>query len=139
MTIVSDILEVIDDYLSLRDELGAVKHPIYILTRKWGQEKGTGSPVDTKLHILPTPQLVDLTHSLRLKEGGLVKQGDLILKMISKKTYPNETDINCSVSDNVTEKWYLINGWTYEVISVTQDYVWWNVQIRKTIKNRVSI
>ena len=137
MSIVSDILENIDSYLGLRDELGAIKEPIYILQRKWDSEKGLGLPVDTQAQILPTPQLVDLSHSLKLTEGGTVKQGDIILKMISKKSYPLESDVNCYVDDEVTEKWYLIKGETYEVISVTQDYVWWNVHLRKTIKNKL--
>lgn len=138
MSIVDDILENVDEYLGLRDELGAVKEPIYILTRTWEAEKGNGSPVDTFAQILPTPWLVDFTHSLRLREGGTIKQGDILLKMISKATYDEESDIDCSSSDKKVEKWYWIKGRTYEVISVTQDYAWWNVQIRKTIKNIIT-
>jgi hypothetical protein len=137
MSIVSDILENIDSYLGLRDELGAIKEPIYILTRVWSTEKGQGSPVDTQARILPTPQLVDLSHSMKLREGGVIKQGDILLKMISKKSYPLEADINCEVSGELTEKWYLIKGETYEVVSITQDYVWWNVLLRKTVKNKL--
>lgn len=137
MSIVNDILQNIDSYLGLRDELGAIKEPIYILTRTWESEKGLGLPVDLQVPVFPTPQLVDLTHSLRLREGGTIKQGDILLKMISKKTYPDEDMINLSVRDELTEKWYVIKGYTYEVISLTQDYVWWNVQLRKTSKNRL--
>jgi hypothetical protein len=138
MSIIDDLLPDLDDVLGLRDEIGAVKEPIYILTRTWDAEKGKGSPVDTFAQILPTPYLVDLSHSINLKEGGSVKQGDLLLKMISKASYPEESDVDCSSSDRKIEKWYWINGRTYEVISVKQDYVTWAVQIRKTIKNIIT-
>lgn len=133
MGIVDDVLSISNDILGLRDELGAIKHHIFILERKWTEERGKGKFTDTKTQILPTPYLVDYSHDLRLKESGLIKQGDLILKMISKKTYKKD-QIDCSVLDNKTEKYYLIENNLYEVVGITEDYVTYNVQIRKTIK-----
>lgn len=139
MSIVSDILQNVDSYLGLRDELGAIKEPIFILTRSWAAEKGKGIPVDTKAQILPTPYLIDLSLSYRNREAGLDKQGDFLLKMISKNSYPLVTDVDCTVGESdVIEKWYLIAGYTYEVVKVTQDYVWWNVVLKKTIKNKIT-
>lgn len=138
MSIVSDIEENINDYLGLRDELGAIKESIFILTRTWDAEKGKGLPADEKVQVLPTPQLVDLTMSYRNREAGSDKQADVMLKMISKKTYPERQCIDCSTTDESIEKWYLIDGFTYEVVSVTQDYVWWNVYLKKTVKNKID-
>lgn len=134
MSIVEDVLSITDDILGLRDELGAIKEPVYLLTRKWTEKKGVGLYSDMTETIFPTPYLVDYSHKLSVKEGGAIRQGDIILKHISKQRYPKEELIDCSVSDEKTEKWYKIGNRLYEVISVTQDYVYWNVQLRKTIK-----
>jgi len=139
-SIVNDILSITDEILGLRDDLGAIKHHVFIITRTWsGVEIGDGTPNDSNVQILPTPYLVDYSHSLRIREGGKIKEGDIILKMVSKQSYPDENTINCKVNDKKTEKYYYINGFLYEVISITSDYVYWNVQIRKTSKQTVYL
>jgi len=139
MGIVDDILSVTNDILGLRDDLGAIKHPIYILTRVWsGSERGSGTPSDSVTQLLPTPYLVDLSHNMNLREGGTLKQGDLLLKMISKKTY-QESQIDCSTGDSLTEKWYYVKGLLYEVVSVTEEYVYFNVQVRKATKQNIYL
>lgn len=138
--IVNDILSCADDILGIRDDIGATKHPIYILTRVWsGDEIGSGTAVDTKVQMLPTPYLVDFSHSLRLREGGKIKEGDILLKTVSKQSYPTENLIDCSVSNKKTEKFYFINGFLYQVISVTSSYVTWAVHIRKTNKQKTYL
>ena len=133
--IVSDILSCTDEILGLRDDLGAIKHLVYILTRTWsGTELGNGTATDSIEQILPTPYLVDYSHSLKIREGGKIKEGDIVLKMLSKQTYTDENMIDCSVDNKTTEKYYYINGRLYTVISVTSDYVYWNVHIRKAAK-----
>lgn len=137
MGIVDDILSVTNDILGLRDHLGAIKYPIYILTRVWsGNERGSGTPTDYVTQVLPTPYLVDLSHSINLREGGSLKQGDLLIKMISKQTY-TEDQIDCTVPDKKTERWYFIKDLLYEVISVKEDYVYFNVQVRKATKQKL--
>lgn len=138
--IVEDLIGCTDDILGLRDELGAIKHEIYILTRNWtGEELGAGTPSDSISKILPTPYLVDYSHSLRLREGGNIREGDILLKTISKQSYPNESDIDCSVDDKKTEKYYYINGRLYNVISTTSHYVYWNVLVRKAAKQKTYL
>lgn len=134
MSIVDDILSITDDILGIRDDIGAIKEPVHILTRVWEEKKGIGAFKDSLVQITPTPYLVDYSHKLSVTEAGSVRQGDIILKHISKNKYKTENLIDCSVTDDLTEKWYKIGNRLYEVISVTQDYVYWNVQIRKTIK-----
>jgi len=137
--IVDDILECTDDILGLRDDLGVIKDLVYILTRVWPGKKGVGNPVDSLAPILPTPYLVDLSHSLRLREGGLIKQGDILVKHISKQSYATEDLIDCTVEDDKTEKFYYFGGRLYSVISVEKEYVYWNVQVRKTSKTKVYL
>lgn len=138
--IVNDILGCTDDILGLRDDLGAIKHKVYILTRTWtGRELGSGTPKDEIVQILPTPHLVDYSHSLRIREGGNIREGDILVKSLSKQTYTEESMIDCSVPNKKTEKYYYINGRLYNVISVTSKYVTWNVQVRKAAKQKVYL
>lgn len=139
-SIVDDIKSCTDDILGIRDDLGALKHPIYILTRTWsGQEIGDGTAVDTTAQILPTPYLVDYSHSIKIREGGAIREGDILLKMISKQSYPNESDIDCTTATTKIEKFYYIDGKMYEVISVTSEYVYWNVHLRRTAKQKTYL
>lgn len=139
MSLVDDIRADADDILSLRDQIGAVKKPVYLLARVWGSAKGVGSPVDTFTQILPSPRIVEYSQDFRIREGGMIKQGDFMLKGISQESYPTEEHVNCTVNSALLEKWYCIDGWLYEVVSVNRKYVTWNVLIRKTSKNRVTI
>lgn len=135
MSIVSDVLSITDDILGLRDDIGAIKHHVYLFTRTWSVTKGVGTPVDTEVQVLPTPFLQDYSQDLRAREGGSVRQGDIIVKHISKQSYPTEDLIDCSVANSTTtERYYKINNRLYEVVNVKEDYVYWNVQVRKTIK-----
>lgn len=137
--LVDDILAVVDDILGIRDEIGAIKHPIYILTRVWPGQKGVGVPVDSTEQVLPTPNLVNFSLNQDPNEAGKIPQGQILLKMISKNKY-TKNQINGTV-DNPTlkERWYYINGELYEVVNVTEDYVYWNVLLKKTIKTKVYL
>ena len=122
----------INPILGVRDLLGAEKHKQYIMTRTWsGSKPGDGTAVDTKVLIDPSPAIVDLSHDKRVLEGGNFKRGDLLLKMVSKQTFPNESQVDGSNPAKNIEVFYLINNRVYTVISVVEDYIWWNVQIRK--------
>lgn len=138
--IVNDILGCTDEILGLRDELGATKHKVYILTRTWtGSEPGDGAAQDSITQVLPTPYLVDYSHSLRLREGGKIREGDILLKHLSKETYTEESMIDCSVESRNVEKYYYINGRLYTVISITSHYVYWNVLVRKASRQKVYL
>jgi hypothetical protein len=137
--LVQDILEIVDDILGIRDELGALKHPIYILTRNWEGQKGLGTPTDTIEQVLPTPNLVNFSLEQDPNEVGKVAQGQILLKMISKNKY-TEKQINGSVDNPESQdRWYYINGQLYEVVSVTEEYVYFNVLLKKTVKNKVYL
>lgn len=135
MSIIDDVRSVTDEILGVRDEIGAVKRPVYILTRTWsGDEIGEGTAVDVAVQILPSPYVTDFKHDLRVREGGNIKQGDQLVKSISQESYPNESDVDCTVNAGNVEKWYYFDGSLYEVVSVRLRYVTWDVHVRKTAK-----
>lgn len=138
--LVNDILGCTDEILSIRDDLGAKKYQVSILTRVWsGTELGDGTPVDSVEKIYPSPYIVDYSQSLRLSEGGNVKEGDILLKNISRQSYANESDLDCSTNNKNIEKFYFINNRLYNVVSITRHYVYWNVMVRQTNKKKIYL
>lgn len=124
----------IDSILEVGDTMGANLHDVFLLTRTWsGAFVGDGSATDVSVQVKPTPQIVDFSHDLRLKEGGAVKAGDLILKNISKTKFPLEDSINGSFGTNSDkiERFYRINSNDYQVINVKENLLTWDVQLRK--------
>jgi hypothetical protein len=128
----------IDGILGVRDCIGAALHPVYIVTREWsGEQPGDGNSSETEEQILPTPEIKDYGHDLRLTEGGAIRQGDIILRNISKNQYPNESDLDCSTDGKRNiEKYYLINDRYYTVIHIKEDYLVWHVHLRKRNEER---
>lgn len=129
---ITDIQEVFDDAVQIRNEIGAILDEIYIVTRTWsGDQPGNGTAIESKVIIFPAPWIIDLSQDLRLKEGGVIHQGDILLKQISRKRYPLETDINCTSTNPKIEKFIELGGYLYQVISVKKTYADWNIQIRR--------
>jgi hypothetical protein len=130
--IVKSLIKGVNSVLSVREQIGAIKEPVSIVTRTWtGKAIGDGDFTDTEELINPQPGIKDLSHNLRLSEGGAIKQGDLIINCISKKTYPTEDLINGKSEWPTIEKFYKVGDSLYNVISVVQKYLTWNVQIRR--------
>ncbi len=131
-TLIDSLLPNVDDLLGVRDSIGAVLRTVFILTRTWsGKKPGEGVATDTKVQLLPTPDLKDYSHNIRLQEGGSVRQGDIFVRGLSKHKYPKETDIDCSTHSHSVEKFYLIADRLYTVIIVKENYLTWDVQTRK--------
>lgn len=139
--IVEELIGCTDEILGLRDEIGATKSKVHILTRVWsGVEVGDGTPSDTIEQILPTPYIVDLSYNSRLREGGAVKEGDVMLNHISKQSYKDEDFLRLKNLDcKKTEKFYYLDGKLYNVIHVKSDYVYWNVHVRLTSRQKVYL
>ncbi len=129
--IIDSLLPVADDVLSLRDTLGAVIDKVFFVTRTWsGDEVGTGTPVDTLEQLLPSPCLKRYDWDLRLREGGNVKAGDILLKGISLNKY-TEADLDGTSPAANIEKLFLVGDKIYTVINLHKRYVTWEVLVRK--------
>lgn len=127
MSIVDDIPT--NDILGIRDDIGAALKPVYLVTRTWsGGEPGDGTKADVVVQILPTPRVVEFKHDIRILQGGLFQEGDVLLKGISKETFPTEDLVDGSTSAQNIEKFYRIgNTELYRVKSVVEKFVTWNV------------
>jgi hypothetical protein len=133
--IVDDLRSSVNDILGLRDSLGVGLKKVYLVTRTWsGSELGEGTKTVTKKQLLPSPRVVEFMDEFKIKDGGAVQQGDLLLKMISKQSYPLRSDIDCTTSSENVEKFYEVGGTLYRVIMVREKHVVWDVQLRRDSK-----
>lgn len=132
MGLIDDLTLVADDILGIRDSIGAAIHNVYIVTRTWsGSEPGDGTPTDVVAQMLPTPALVDLSHKFVLQEPGRYKQGDIMLKGISKQSYGTEDIVRLKSASKAVEKFYRINSQLYVVVNVRESYITWDVHVRR--------
>lgn len=128
--VIASLLPSVDAILGIRDSIGAVIDTVYLYTRTWsGSTVGAGTPTDTKTQMLPSPCLKNYAQDLRLKEGGEVKAGDIILKSVSQNSY-TEANLDGSSAGMNIEKFFLVGNKLYQVINVKKRYVTWDVQIR---------
>lgn len=138
--IVSALLPSVDAILGVRDSIGAIIQPVYFVTRTWYKDKDLQFPSSevgvhfakdsVAVQLLPSPGMKTFAQDVRLREGGAVKAGDIILKDVSKNAY-KEADLDGSTSAENIEKFYLIGAKLYQVINVTEKYVTFNVQVRE--------
>ena len=129
---IADIIEAAHDAFEARDDIGAIKAEVWFVTRTWsGSRIGDGTATETRVQMLPTPNIVDYSQSSRLLEAGVIKQGDILLKSISKQAYPNESDVDCLKTNKTHEKFIEIGGYLYQVIHVKSDYHAWDIQVRR--------
>lgn len=136
--IVSALLPCVDSILGVRDSIGAIIEPVSILTRTWYSDSGLtvaatqpeGYAKDSVSQVLPSPGMKQFSQDIRLREGGAVKAGDIILMGVSKNKY-RETDLDGSTPDQNIEKFFLIGSKIYQVINVTEKYVTFDVQVRE--------
>lgn len=136
--IVSALLPSVDSILGVRDAVGAIVEPVYLVTRTWYQDQGLttlatapeGYAKDSTVQMLPTPQIVNYSQNIRLVEGGAVKQGDIILKSVSKNKYALSDIDGTTTAENV-ERFFKVGVKLYQVINVTENYLTWQVQLRE--------
>jgi hypothetical protein len=131
MGLLDDLRNVADDIYGVRDAVGAVMHPIHIVTRQWPAEIGVGAAVDTVTLLKPSPGIKALSHDFLAIQAGSVQSGDLLLQGISKQSYPEKAMVAFDDLAANVEKFYRIDSNLYQVISVVEKYIAWDVQIRK--------
>lgn len=129
--LLESLLPSIDSVLGVRDSVGAVIDPVYFVTRSWsGTTIGDGTATDVTTQMLPSPGLKNYKQDIRLKEGGSIKAGDIILTNVSRNKYA-ESDLDGSSSGPNVEKLFLVGDKIYQVIDIFKKYVTWDIQIRE--------
>lgn len=135
--IIDSLLPAIDSILGVRDAVGAVIKPVYLVTRTWYADSAyltqataiDGYAKDTEIQMFPSPQLVDLTQKNRVREGGSYKDGDILLKNVSKNSYSEADLASTSASPNV-QQFMRVGEQMFQIVGITPSYVTWDVHLR---------
>ena len=129
----------IDEILAIRDCIGAALAPVSIITRSWsGARVGEGQFEDVEVELKPTPMIKDYSHDIRLQTGGTYKQGDLILKGVSKNSWPEESTLRTDTGIKNVEKFIKVGSNYYRTINVKEDLLTWDIQVRKIAQDETQ-
>lgn len=132
MGLISDLTGIADSILGVRDSIGAVIQPVYIVERTWsGTQPGDGTPTDVETQVLPSPAVKDLATDFQAQAAGNYIKGDLVLRGISKQSWPTRVAVDCTSTQKNVEKFYKVANEIYNVFHVEESYITWNVRIRK--------
>lgn len=128
----------LDCILSVRDDIGATIQPSFIVTRTWsGDRVGDGHFTDETCQILPSPEIVDLSHDLRVQNGGTYKSGDLILKTINKQTYPEEM-LRTDTGKETVEKFIKVGTHFYRTVHIKEKLLTHEIHITKVSQDETE-
>ena len=137
MSLIDSLKDCSDSILGIRESIGADLRKIYLVTRTWsGEMVGDGLASDESVKIEPTPGIKNLSNDHRVKEGGAVQNGDLLIHQISKYRYPEQKDIDCSSDLANVERFYQVGDVLYTVINTVEKHLVWDVQIRRRSDQR---
>ena len=125
--LVDDLKEVASDVAGLRDTIGAKKANVYFLVKEEGQD-------DIWSQVLPTPdiQFFDLQQSL--DSGGVVSEGDILLKQIPIQKYEEEG--LQTFEESGKRKFWVVSGPGLETKAfvtsrIEKDLLFFNVYLRR--------
>jgi len=129
------LLDCIDSVLSVRECIGAQLADVSIITRTWtGSRVGEGTYTETVNEVHPAPEIKDYSHDIRVTSAGAVKQGDLLLKGISKNQF-DEATLKTTTSAKNIEKLIKVGNHYYRTIYIKENLVTWDIQVRKVLKD----
>lgn len=132
MSLKDDLIATLDPILSIRDDLGLSLRNVAIVTRTWsGAELGDGTATETKVNMRPSPKIVDMNQKKKVKEAGAVEGADVMLRSISKNSYPTKAHVDCSSSTARIEKFYEIGSELYRVVAVREKQLTWVVELKQ--------
>lgn len=132
------LLDSLDCVLSVREDMGAQLADSFLITRTWsGSRVGDGTFKDTSTPLSPAPEIVDLSHDLRVQMNGTYKSGDLILKSISQKKY-SEDDLRTDTGVKNVEKFIKVGPHFYRTVHVRQRLVTWDLHITKVSQDETE-
>jgi hypothetical protein len=135
VSLIENLRDNINQMLGVRDSLGVAKKQVYIVTRTWsGLEPGDGTYKDQTEQVLPSPGIRIYSNDYRIKEGGLIQQGDVLLRWISRESFPYLCQVDGSVKAQNVEVFYKLDDILYRVIQVEEKLLCWHVQVRRVSK-----
>lgn len=134
MTLRDDLIGVVDGARQLVDDLGLRRHVVVVVTRRWsGEEPGLGTYTDTELTIDPPPKVSYPTPDVIAESGGMIQDGDRMVRKISARYTAamltgNPVGSSCEV-------WWTVDGDKYSIVGVPEERNFeWRVQLRSAAR-----
>ena len=135
----ASISKCLDKALKVREDLGLQKADVFFITRTWnGERVGDNGFSDQTTKVSPIPEIVDLSHDIRVQQGGSYKQGDLILKGFSRNAYPQEQTFRTDTGIKNVEKFIKVGDHFYRTIHIKENLVTWDVHVRKVSQDETE-
>lgn len=129
----------VDKILGIREEMGAQLADVFFVTRTWsGERTGDGDFSDTIEQMSPLPEIVDYSHDVRLQQAGTYKQGDLILRSVSRNQYPDEDKLRTDTLERNVEKFLKVGDHFYRTIHIKEKLVTWDIHVRKVAQDETE-
>lgn len=130
--------EGLDCILGIRDDIGVGLGPVCLVTRTWsGERVGDGSYTEVITKMLPTPEIKDFSHDVRVSDAGAIKSGDLILKTIDKNRF-SEDELRTDTGEEKIEKFIKVKTHRYRTIHIKEKVFFWDVHIRKVSEDETE-
>ncbi len=135
MSILGDAAKSVSGAMKTIEDLEIFRHRVYILTRTWsGVRIGNGVKTDTTVEVSPVPYIKTYDLDIRLRVGGVIKAGDIIIKYMSKDDYPDLSFLETVTNIRNVQKFYKIDNKLYTAVGTSDGYAYWNIHLRKTNK-----
>lgn len=129
--IIDSLKECSDDILGIRQSIGAGLKKVYFVTRTWdGERVGAGNATDEEVEMDLVPYIVDLSLNYRALEAGVVKQGDILLKMVSKNKYPDRKQLESTNENAGIQHFFRVGDLLYLCVTVRERYLQWDIHLR---------
>lgn len=129
--------DALDCITSIRDDIGAGIQPVFIVTRTWsGHRVGDGFFTDEECKI-ETPEIMDLSHDIRVQRGGAYEAGDLILKTINKQKY-SEEQLRTDTGEETVEKFIKVGPHYYRTVHIKEKFLTYDIHITKVALDEVE-
>ena len=111
--LVDDLKGVVSDAMSIKDDIGAKKANVYFYERNMETDEVVWR------QILPTPNIVDLSHNVKQIEAGVIQAGDLFLNGIPIQNYNSEDLETASMNENIEKYWVIKESNTTRAYTTT--------------------
>ena len=134
--LISGLKSSMDGIFKIRDDLGAVIRRVSFVTRTWsGTAIGDGTYEDQEVEMWPQAGIKDVSQDIRLREGGAVKAGDLLVHTVSKNRYQDRSMVDGTVPDGCKniEKFLKIGDELHAIVGVVESHLTWTIQARPLV------
>lgn len=133
MSLVSDLIPVVDAARQMIADTGFRVHVIQTVHLTWTNGVGIGTPEVVRTPITPIPKVLKYTTEQIMQSGGAITDADLNVSKISAR-YTLE-ELNGGVLPRGQEFFWDVDGVLYTFIGYQKRALGWNVQIRRTNRN----